>query len=58
MKERTGLRKSDDSVGSQPTPCNEIRINNIAEEVGYDLCETVHNKKELIKCIKNTENFK
>ena len=49
---------SHESVGGQPTPCNEIRINNIAKEVGYDLCETVNNKKELIKCIKNTQNFK
>ena len=49
---------SHESVGGQPTPFNKIGIHNIAKEVGYDFCETVNNKKELITCINNTQNFK
>jgi phosphonopyruvate decarboxylase len=48
---------SHESVGGQPTPVNNIGIHNIAKEVGYDFCETVRTKEELITCIKKTQNF-
>jgi phosphonopyruvate decarboxylase len=49
---------SHESVGGQPTPCNDIKIHKIAKEVGFDFCETVRTKEELITCIKKTQNFK
>ena len=49
---------SHESVGGQPTPCNNIKIHKIAKEVGFAFYETVRTKEELITCIKNTQNFK
>ena len=45
---------SHESVGGQPTPCNNIKIHKIAKEVGFAFCETVRTKEELITCIKKT----
>jgi len=49
---------SHESVGGQPTPCNNIKIHKIAKEVGFAFCETVRTKEELITCIKKTQNIK